>query len=189
MSRTWLLLVAIFIFPLFVGGQSLGEVAKKEKKRREANKEKGVEVRVVSEDEISTEGEENDDAALVAGPKETDGGSDDALAPTVRSVRDRDPGSTSASDRQREEALWRSRFSEARARLNAAQERYDALKDLHLVPGEYYVDENGRPLIRSLAELRRMTEKAEAELNDAKKSLEDLREDARRAGIPPGWLR
>ncbi len=109
------------------------------------------------------------------------------LLPQIGSARDRDPAS--ASDRQKEEALWRSRFSEARARLNAAQERYDTLKDLHLAPGEYYADENGQPLIRSLAELRRMTEQAETELNAAKKSLDDFREEARRAGIPPGWLR
>ncbi len=186
MLRTLPLLVAILVSPMWLGGQSLGEVAKKEKKRREVNKEKGVGVRVIAEDEISVEGEETEGTESTAGTDETEEGSEDTLALTPDSAR---PNPSTASDRQREEALWRSRFSEARARLNAAQERYDALKDLHLVPGEYYVDENGRPLIKSLAQLRRMTEEAETDLNEAKKSLDDLREEARRAGVPPGWLR
>jgi hypothetical protein len=187
MSRVSPFLIAILLCPLWLGGQSLGEVAKKEKKRREDNKEKGVKSLVVAPDEVSTENEETEGTEQTGGIEKTVDGSDDTYAPAnpdaARQRRD------SVSDRQREEALWRSRFSEARARLNAAQERYDALKELHLAPGEYYVDENGRPLIRSLAELRRMTTEAETELNAAKKSLDDMREEARRAGVPPGWLR
>jgi hypothetical protein len=186
MLRTLPLLVVVLVFPVWLSGQSLGEAAKKEKKRREINKERGVRARVITEDEISIEGQETEGTEQKVGSDETEGEHQDTLAPTPDSTR---PNHVTASDRQREEALWRSRFSEARARLNAAQERYDALKDLHLVPGEYYVDENGRPLIRSLAELRRMTEKAETDLNTAKKSLDDLHEEARRAGVPPGWLR
>jgi hypothetical protein len=187
MPRTLSILVAVFLFPLFLGGQSLGEVAKKEKKRREDNKEKGVKVRVVEEDEFSTEEEETEGTERTTDTEEMLEEFEDTSPAIDRDTRNRNPNS--ATDRQREEALWRSRFSQARARLNAAQKRYDALKELHLVPGEYYVDENGRPLIRSLAELRRMVEDAEAELNEAKEGLDDLREQARRAGIPPGWLR
>jgi hypothetical protein len=45
-------LTALFSFSALCGGQSLSEIAKKEKERREKNKEKGEEVRVITEEEL-----------------------------------------------------------------------------------------------------------------------------------------
>jgi hypothetical protein len=73
--------------------------------------------------------------------------------------------------------------------VKAAEERYNFLNSLHLVQGEYYVDENGKPVITSLAQLRRMINEAKVELDSARAALEKLREEARRAGVPPGWFR
>jgi hypothetical protein len=60
---------------------------------------------------------------------------------------------------------------------------------MNLVPGYEYQDEKGRTVTRSVDELQRMTAAAKAELDAAEKALADLRERARRAGVPPGWLR
>jgi hypothetical protein len=93
------------------------------------------------------------------------------------------------NDRRRDEARWRARFQEARARVSAAREQVEVLEGLYLGQGGYYVDAQGRTVIESVEELQRLNREAKAELEEAEKSLEDLQEEARRAGIPPGWLR
>ena len=60
---------------------------------------------------------------------------------------------------------------------------------MHLVPGYEYVDSSGRTVIRSIEELQGLTARAKAEREAAEKALEDLLEEARRANVPPGWLR
>lgn len=47
------LLAVILLVPTIASGQSLGELAKKEKERREKNKREGKEVRVISEEDLS----------------------------------------------------------------------------------------------------------------------------------------
>jgi hypothetical protein len=170
------LLVVVFLLPTVVFGQSLGEVAKKEKKRREKNQEKGVQARVVDEDEVSTE--EGDATASAESESEesaVESKASSATSPTI--------------DRRREESEWRRRIGEVRQRLNAARERHDFLSSLHLNHGEYYVDEKGHPAITSLEQLRRLIGEAEIELDAATEAMENLREEARRAGIPSGWFR
>ena len=170
------LLVVLFLLPTVVLGQSLGDVAKKEKKRREKNQEKNVQVRVVNEGEISTEeGEESTGA-------ESD-------SPITESKSKTSSATSLATDRQREESEWRRRIGEAREWLSAARERYDYLNNLHLSHGEYYVDEKGRPAITSLAHLRRLIDEAKVELDAATAAMEELREEARRAGVPSSWFR
>jgi hypothetical protein len=44
-------------------------------------------------------------------------------------------------------------------------------------------------VIGSVGELQKLTADAKAELDAAQKALEDLEEEARRANVPPGWLR
>ncbi len=52
-----------------------------------------------------------------------------------------------------------------------------------------YVDEKGATVIGSVRQLQGLTRRARAELAAAEKALEDLLEQARRAGAQPGWLR
>ena len=60
---------------------------------------------------------------------------------------------------------------------------------MHLSPGEYFVDDQGKVVIRSLGHLRELIAKAKAELDAAEKGLAQLEETARRNNVPPGWLR
>jgi hypothetical protein len=60
---------------------------------------------------------------------------------------------------------------------------------LNLVPGYVYQDDRGRTVIGSVEELQKLTAAAKAELDAAEKAKEDLFEEARRANVPPGWLR
>jgi hypothetical protein len=85
--------------------------------------------------------------------------------------------------------MWRGRVNQARARVERARQAYQKLAGMNLVPGYEYQDERGRTVIASIEQLQGMTAAAKAELDAAEKALADLLEEARRANVPPGWLR
>jgi hypothetical protein len=80
-------------------------------------------------------------------------------------------------------------MAQAQARRERARKTYEGLTRMYLVNGEYYVDARGRTVIGSVEQLQRLTARAKAELEAAEKAVETLEEQARRAGVPPGWLR
>jgi hypothetical protein len=71
-----------------------------------------------------------------------------------------------------------------------AEEAHAALASLSfgLEDNEVF-DAHGQVLYRSLGDLQQATARAKAERDAAQRALEDLLEEARRAGVPPGWLR
>jgi hypothetical protein len=156
--------------------QGLGDAAKKEKKRRA---ESSTAAKTYTEDDLQG-------LAPIANDSDDPVPASPAVAPT-RST----DSSTSSRDRSREdsEALWRGRVNAARARIKRARAAYETASKMYLVPGYVYVDEKNRPVIRSVGELQKITAQAKAELEAAERDLADLLESARRAGVPPGWLR
>ena len=183
-----------------VSAQSLADVAKKERERRARNDEKGVESRTFSETEIF--GEDDDETSAEAeapeegapqGEPTGDGELASASDPFQVDI-DLSPsadGREDASSRAREgdEDYWRARMSAARQRVEAARKNKAVLDGIHYVPGTSFVDESGNVIIGSLADLRRMVDRADAELASAEQALTELGSEARRAGVPPGWLR
>jgi hypothetical protein len=77
----------------------------------------------------------------------------------------------------------------ARARVAAARKEHESWNSFHLVPGEMLVDTQGRPLVRTVEQLQAKVAAARRALEAAERALENLEEAARRAGVPPGWLR
>jgi hypothetical protein len=57
------------------------------------------------------------------------------------------------------------------------------------VPGYEYVDDKGGPVVRTIEELRSPTAAAKARCDAAQAARDQLLEEARRARVPPGWLR
>lgn len=169
-------------------GQSLGAVAKKERERREKNKAEGVPVQEFTEEEVF--GPEDD-----VDPEESADDDVGERAETEREARRAEPSSGDADweresrERRRSEATWRSRAQSARARIEAAKARRRELDGLNLSVGEYYVDAYGNTVIRDLDHLQRLVREADEEVAAAEAALADLLEEARRAGVPPGWLR
>jgi hypothetical protein len=187
-----LLLVCLAI-PILSPAQSLGSVAKKERERRDKNKKEGVAAREITEEEVFGQTKEEAAPEEVSG-EETEGieaqpGEEPAI-PGVKSIppetADRDKESR---ERKRNEAEWRSRATEARARIAEARERVQFFEELFLGPNERYVDAHGNTVIDSLEQLQRMTGEAKEELAAAEAHWKRMQDDARRAGIPPGWLR
>ncbi len=172
--------VLLLALPAVGLGQSLGAAAQKEKDRRKKNQESGVKAKVVTDEDMA--------AAHQDAPKT------EASPSPPRSLFAPPQGETESSDsservRKQQEASWRARMTQANARLERAKKAYDTLSQMYLAPGEYYVDEKGRAVILSAEELQRMTARAKAELEAAQKAVENLEDEARRANIPPGWLR
>lgn len=187
------LLVVTCVGSTLSTAQSLGDVAKRERERREKNKKQGVAVREISEDEIFDDDADGDAAETLAEEGEGAPGAaseesqfDLDLFPSEGGVEDLDRART---ERRKQEAEWRSRVAEAKAHIEQARARKAQLDGLFLGEGQRYEDTNGRVVIRSRAHLQQLVADAAEELRAAEEALVGLREEARRAGVPPGWLR
>lgn len=94
---------------------------------------------------------------------------------------------------ERDQAYWSARISAARAALQrsetlaaALQSRINALTTDFVArddPAQRAVIEQDR--LKALAELERL----KREIADQTQAIADIQEEARRAGVPPGWLR
>lgn len=182
MSRLTVVVLAMLL-PSLVLGQSLGDAARKEKERRQKNEEAGVKTRVVTEDELLS-----GDGQLANDPDEEgmyEPAPDGSLARGAVSKADK-----AGVQRQSDETSWRDRKARAVARAESARKKHEMYSEMWLAPaGEYYVNRKTGKRIDSVGELQKLTAAAKAELDAAQKALDDLEERARRANVPPGWLR
>jgi hypothetical protein len=164
--------------------QGLGDAAKKEKARRGQPPRQSAPVKSYTQDDIEPK-EPTTSAASVASTTETPlSASAPAGEATAASSLDAE-----ANARRADEQRWRSAVAQAQERLSFARRQHEFLSSLNLVPGYVYVNERGRTSIRSIEHLQSLTAEARSELDAAERALEDLLEQARRAGVPPGWLR
>lgn len=159
-------------------GQSLSEAAQKERERRAKAKEKGA-AAVVSDDELKA-----NKGALANDPK-----AGPAVAPRPPAPGAATKPATPEPDRRVLEEDWRRRMALAREAVARWQQYYDAWSVQHLAPNDYFVDEDGRKLVGSPENLRKLIAHAKANLDQAKQALEDLEQQARSENVPPGWLR
>lgn len=179
-SRRVLAALVIVALPAGVTAQGLGDASKKEQARRKA--EPAVKATTYTDADVKGLAPAASAASAPAGP-----GAGAAAAPETAAA---EAGSTGDEGlRQQDEQRWRSRLARANARLAAAREAHDTLASLTLVPGYGYQDENGRTVIGSVEQLQAMTARAKAAFDAAQKAVDDLLEEARRANVPPGWLR
>jgi hypothetical protein len=94
---------------------------------------------------------------------------------------------------QKDEASWRARMAQAREALRrneafatALQSRINALAtDMVNRDDPYQRAKISDDRQKALAELQRVT----TEIEQSKKEIADIEEDARKANIPPGWIR
>jgi hypothetical protein len=96
-------------------------------------------------------------------------------------------------DDQKDEAWWRARVSQAReaqrraeAFAEALQSRINALStDVVNRDDPYQRARISDDRLKAIAELQRVT----SEIAQSKKEIADIEEEARKANVPPGWLR
>ena len=177
-------LLALFV----AAGQSPAEVAEKERKRREAAGEKA---RVFTNDDLeSRDAEADSDEAADA--EDAAGSREEARR---RAGRDRELDAE-ARERRNDEIRWRSRadairrqLAQAKARLEAARDRVEELA-VDTKPQAGVTD----PFREQKLEAARLAagdeyDAAQDAIDAAEDGFVELEEEARRARVPPGWLR
>ena len=172
LSRLMVLVVVESLLAMAQGtAQGLGDAAKIEQKRRAGA---ATPARTYTQDDLKgLPPVANEGASSSATGGTTWSGTHTAPPPSLNSS---DP---EAEKRAQDEKTWRARAAAARERVELARKKYETLAPMNVAPdrpGEY-IDFEG------------MKAAAKAEYEVAQKALDDLHEEARRANVPPGWLR
>jgi hypothetical protein len=165
---------------------SLAEVARKEEARRKTTKKA---TRVITNASLGAV----DDAAAVAPPPSTGTTSKDAppanTSPTI-------PGGTGGpvdAAEKKDQAYWQGRIGNARLELSRTQMFAESLQTRINSLKTDFVNRDNRverekiqqDMNAALAELERL----KTEVEKQKKAIVAIEDEARRAGVPAGWLR
>ena len=197
MTRTLRVAVSLGLASLFVWGavpiraQSLADVAREEEARRK-------EIRRPSK--VYT----NKDLANVPPPAEQsappptqpDAAKDKAAAKDEKAVADgavKDAASGAAKEKPKDQAYWSARMKDLLLQLDRDKVLNDAMQSrINALTADFSARDDplqrakiGTDRQRALEELERLRK---AIAND-QKAIADLQEEARRASVPPGWLR
>ena len=171
-------------------GQSLGEVARREEARRRTIKEPS---KIYTNADLRGGGRSSPPLVppTAGAPPESAGPAEEA--DTVPSADAKTVSLESAAEPVKNQAYWQDRITQARTDvdrtrtyLDALQSRINALTTDFVNrddPAQRSVIESDRR--KALAELNRL----KSELDKQVKSIDDIQEEARRSGVPPGWLR
>lgn len=165
----------VFTAPAAAQTPSLAEVARKEQERRKTQKPAA---KVYTKKDLP-------ESPLVAPPP--------PAAPTP--AAEQKPAQTEQKREPdgKDETWWRDRIAAAREALRrnevfaeALQSRINALSaDFVNRDDPYQRAKVGQDRDKAIAELARVKD----EIERGKKQIEDIEEEARKAGVPPGWLR
>lgn len=162
-------------------GQSLGDVARKEEERRKAIKSSG---KVYTNDQLKADPTPSIPVSVTPTPASEPGSTSASPAPATDSDSDTDKG---------DEKSWRKRIADARDALQRSQMFADALQSQLNALNTDFVNRDDPIQRQGIANNR---DKVTAELDRVKqevakqtKAISDIQEDARRAGVPAGWVR
>jgi hypothetical protein len=187
-------LIAALAWPLASRAQSLAEVARAEEARRKNVKQPA---KVYTNDDLKRPG---DASAPPPAPAQPAAGTTAAGAKPAGAAKDPTKPDAAKPDQpaadtepKKDEKYWRDRITTARdamthdkVLLDALQSRVNALTtDFTNMsdPAQRAVIENNRKT--ALAEIDRVTKDMEKQ----NKVITDIQEEARKASVPPGWLR
>ena len=161
-----------------VRGQSLADVAKKEQDRRK---------------NVKQGGKTYTNADLHGAPPATATPAAGAAKPPADAQPDAKVKDKDAKDPARDQSYWTARVKELRAQLDRDQTYAEALQTrINALTRDFVARDDpaqraviARDKQKAIDELNRLKQSIE---ND-KKAISDLEEEARKAGVPPGWLR
>ena len=188
---------SVVVFAIAVGlsaspaasGQTLGEVAKKEADRRKAQPQTG---KVYTNKDLPASAQKPATAnPSTETPAQTP--TDPVAAATEQKAEDgKAPGDKPQGD-QKDQAYWKNRMATAREELRrsemfaeALQTRVNSLnKDFNSRDNPAQRSAIGADRTEALNELTRVKQDVER----GKKQITDIEEEARKAGVPPGWVR
>lgn len=159
---------------------SLGELAKKEAERRKGLKTPG---KVYTKEDLPKTG-----PPRVAPPADTAKAGDAAKADAAKG-----DAAKAKAEPEKNEEWWRARMTAAREQLRRNEMFAESLQARINALNAEYVNRDepaqraraGQDREKALAELARVREEKDALL----KQIADIEEEARVAGVPPGWVR
>jgi hypothetical protein len=168
----------------------LAEVARKEAERRKNIKESG---KVITTKDLPESARRPAEAPASGGGTSAQGNGTPAAAGGAAKPAAGAPAAADAGGSGKDEAYWRARLKTAQDGLARAETFADALQsringlttDFVNRDDPYQRAKVGEDRQKALAEL----EKVKAEILNFRKQLDDIQEEARKAGVPPGWLR
>jgi hypothetical protein len=179
-QSVWLAVAAVMVavYVPLASAQSLGAVADKEEARRKRVAKPG---KVYTNETLGRGGEA---APPASGSAPATGATPKPQDPPKPAPED---------DRKKDEAHWRGRITKARDGLQRARMFQEALQTrINSLSADFTSrdDPAQRALVaqnrqKALAELERVT----SEISAFEKEIRDIEEEARKAGVPPGWLR
>jgi hypothetical protein len=193
MSIMWIKapVVAAFLAALTLLGtpasaQSLGALAKQEEARRKSVKSPGkLYTNENLRPDASSSPEPATPAATAADSPATPG------APAATPPKEDDKSAADAP--KKDEAYWKDRLAQARTALDRSKTFADALQSRI---NALTTDFSARSDPAQRAQIERDRQKALAELDrvqqeikDNTKAITDIQEEARKAGVPAGWVR
>jgi hypothetical protein len=165
-------------------GQSLAAVARKEEARRKQVKQPS---RVISNKDIR-QGDTGPRPVIQAPAATTPSATDPAPAAVPG-----DKPLDEAAQGDKDEQAWRQKMADARLALERSQMYADALQSkINALWTDFTARDD--PAQRAQLELERKRalaeqERVNGEIETQKKAISDLEEEARKAGVPPGWVR
>lgn len=188
---------SVVVFAIAVGlsaspaasGQTLGEVAKKEADRRKAQPQTG---KVYTNKDLPASAQKPATAnPSTETPAQTP--TDPVAAATEQKAEDgKAPGDKPQGD-QKDQAYWKNRMATAREELRRSEMFAEALQTrVNTLNKDFSSRDNpaqrsaiGADRTEALNELTRVKQDVER----GKKQITDIEEEARKAGVPPGWVR
>ena len=176
-------------------GQSLGELAKQEEARRKAIKTSG---KVYTNESIRGQAVPSRPApatapASAASPPPASPAAEPPSTKPQNSAASKTSAPPVETAEVKDEAYWKKRIQSARDQLGRAQMFADALQTrINVLSADFVArdDPAQRAVIatdrqKALAELDRVKQ----EIGQFTKAIAEIQTDARRANVPPGWLR
>jgi hypothetical protein len=188
-------LVSVFVLtflavPVLAIGQGLADVARAEEVRRKSVKAAG---------KVYTNGDVKGDAgrqpasiAIPAPGAEQPAATAPEPSTTVPKV-DLPAGKVEDTAPAKDQAYWRARITAAREAVERSRIFADALQSRINALTTDFVNRDD-PAQRAQLDLERRRaldelERVKKEIADQTKAIADIEEEARKAGVPPGWLR
>jgi hypothetical protein len=177
-ARPAAILLTVAVSGVAAGAQSLGDVARKEEARRKA----APATKVYTNKDL---GGGPGDAPAATTPPAAPAPAAPASTPAAEQAKDKGP--------VKDQAYWAARMKGLQGQLERDQNYADAMQTRINALTTDFVNRDDpaqrssieRDRQKSMAELARLKKSIE----DGKKAIADLEEEARRAGAPPGWLR
>jgi DNA repair exonuclease SbcCD ATPase subunit len=175
-----LLVLVIAAWAVPASAQSLAAVARKEEARRKQVKQPS---KVIT----------NKDLKPVTAPPPPPAPADPAAPAAEGAPPPADAALDEAQQREQDEQAWRNKMQDARQALERSQMYADALQSkINALWADFTARDN--PVERAQIEIERKKaiaeqERVKGEIEAQKKTIADLEEEARKAGVPPGWIR